>query len=85
MKIRTSDDNKYKIGTYVTTVENPGVNLVILSYSQRIYYCETVIDPQGKHKAYFEKEIQQIEKSDSSPLFMPAVPATDFVSAVVKK
>jgi hypothetical protein len=55
----TSKDNIYPIGTFVTAKVNPTLPLVIHQYYQRIYYCAVVNDPEHKHFAYFERELNQ--------------------------
>lgn len=57
MSYRTNSDNIYAAGTLITAVENPGLQLKIRKYYQRIYYCTVVSDVGRKELAYFEREL----------------------------
>jgi hypothetical protein len=57
MAYRANADNIYPEGTLVTAKIHPSLQLVIIKYLQRIYYCAPVDDKQGKQQAYFEREI----------------------------
>jgi len=57
MSYRTNTDNIYPEGMLVTAKINPSIQLVIVKYLQRIYYCARVGDEHGKQQAYFEREI----------------------------
>ena len=52
-----SNDNIYSVGTHITAIANPGQELVIHKYYQRIYYCAVAGQPDHKHFAYFEREL----------------------------
>ncbi len=52
-----SNDNLYPVGTNVSAKINPDLPLKIASYYQRIYYCAVVGNPEHKHFAYFEREL----------------------------
>lgn len=56
MKTQISD-NLYPEGTRVTAKMNPSLPLIIMKYYQRIYYCAVVGNPDHKHFAYFEREL----------------------------
>lgn len=53
----TNSDNIYATGTVVSAKANPGLQLKIMSYYQRIYYCAVVGDENGKQLVYFEREL----------------------------
>jgi hypothetical protein len=57
MSYRTNSDNLYPEGTRVTAKVNPALQLTIVKYMQRIYYCAVVGDEQSKQLAYFEREL----------------------------
>jgi hypothetical protein len=50
-------DNKYEEGSRITAIEAPTVQLTILHYIRRIYYCERVGDETHKLLSYFEREL----------------------------
>ena len=54
---RTKEDGIYKVGTTITAKDDPGLNLVIVKYYQRIYYCAVSGEPDRKQLAYFEREL----------------------------
>lgn len=60
MNYRTNTDNIYPEGTLVTAKTHPSLQLVIIKYLQRIYYCAAIGDEHGKQKAYFEREITPV-------------------------
>lgn len=43
--------------SHITAKENPALPLVIVKYYQRIYYCAVIGNPDHKHLAYFEGEL----------------------------
>lgn len=51
------NDNIYQEGTIISAKVNPGLQLMIHKYYQRIYYCSIVGNPGQKHFAYFEREL----------------------------
>jgi hypothetical protein len=57
MRQEIKNDNIYKVGTFISAGEAPDVKLIIMSYQQRIYYCEVVGKPDKKQLVYFEKEL----------------------------
>ncbi|HEY9047191.1 MAG TPA: hypothetical protein VIN08_14900 [Ohtaekwangia sp.] len=57
MSSRTNDDHLYPEGALVTAKVNPSVQLVIVKYLQRIYYCAVVGNEHAKQQAYFEREL----------------------------
>ena len=57
MSYRTNSDNIYAEGTPITAKEHPALNLKIMKYYQRIYYCAVVGDEDRKQLAYFEREL----------------------------
>ena len=57
MSYRTNSDNIYAEGTLITARENPGLQLKIMKYYQRIYYCDIVGHADRKQLAYFEREL----------------------------
>lgn len=57
MSYRTDVDNIYPLGSTITAKENPTTNLVIVKYYQRIYYCQSVAEPEAKQRVYFEREL----------------------------
>jgi hypothetical protein len=60
MSERINNDNIYKIGSLVTSRDNPSRKLVIRQYYQRIYYCSIVESPEVKELAYFERELMNL-------------------------
>lgn len=50
-------DNIYPEGSFITAKEAPSVQLKIVAYKQRIYYCAVVGNEGGKQLAYFEREL----------------------------
>lgn len=57
MNYHTNSDNIYPEGILITAIENPGLQLRIMKYYQRIYYCAIVNDPAQKQRVYFEREL----------------------------
>jgi len=57
MTINDNTDNIYKEGTVICAKENPGLQLIITKYFQRIYYCAVIGEPKHKILAYFEREL----------------------------
>lgn len=57
MSERTNSDNLYPEGTLVIAKTNPSLQLVIVKYLQRIYYCAVVGNEHKKQQAYFEREL----------------------------
>ena len=57
MSYRPNNDNVYKQGSLIYAKENPALQLVIVAYCQRIYYCAPATDIKGKQRAYFEREL----------------------------
>lgn len=57
MSYHTNSDNIYPEGTLIKANENPGLQLRIMKYYQRIYYCAVVDDPTQKQRVYFEREL----------------------------
>jgi hypothetical protein len=62
MSYRTNSDNIYAEGTQITAKENPSRMLKIISYRQRIYYCDVVGEEDRKQLAYYERELAQPSK-----------------------
>jgi hypothetical protein len=57
MSYKSNTDNIYPEGTLITAKADPSVQLRIVKYYQRTYYC-TVVGEEGKKQlAYFEKEL----------------------------
>ena len=52
-----NNDNIYKVGSWISAKVNPGVQLVIKEYLDRIYYCGVKSEPDIKLLAYFEHEL----------------------------
>ncbi|NIJ54790.1 hypothetical protein FHS68_003977 [Dyadobacter arcticus] len=50
-------DNRYQEGSMITAIEAPLIQLVIIHYIRRIYYCEKVGDENHKLLSYFEREL----------------------------
>jgi len=57
MSYRTNSDNIFAEGTMITARENPSLELKIMKYRQRIYYCAIAGDADKKQLAYFEREL----------------------------
>jgi hypothetical protein len=57
MSYRTNADNMYSEGTLITALDNPSLQLKIMKYYQRIYYCAVVGEEERKQLAYFEREL----------------------------
>jgi len=57
MSYQTNTGNIYPEKSFITAKEAPTVQLKIVAYKQRIYYCAVVGDEEGKQLAYFEREL----------------------------
>jgi hypothetical protein len=57
MSYQTNTDNIYPEGILITAKENASLQLKIINYKQRIYYCAVVGDEERKQLAYFEREL----------------------------
>jgi hypothetical protein len=57
MSLNSNTDNIYKEGTIITAKVAPGLNLKVMRYYHRIYYCASVDGPTKKYLAYFEREL----------------------------
>ena len=57
MSYKTNTDNIYPEGTMITAKAAPAVQLKIVKYYQRIYYCAAVDDPTGKQLVYFQQDL----------------------------
>jgi hypothetical protein len=57
MSYKTHTDNIYKEGTIIRAKAKPDLELVIMRYFQRTYYCSIVGDATSQHLAYFEREL----------------------------
>lgn len=57
MSYRTNTDNIYPEGSLITAKEAPSVQLKIVAYNQRIYYCAVVGDEGRKQLTYYEREL----------------------------
>ena len=57
MSYQTNKDNVYPEGSFIAAKENPSIQLKIVAYKQRIYYCAVVGDEERKQLAYFEREL----------------------------
>jgi hypothetical protein len=57
MRNQTNTDNIYAAGSFITAKANPLIQLKIVAYKQRIYYCAVVGDEAAKQLAYFEREL----------------------------
>lgn len=57
MSYRTNTDNIYETGTLIAAKVDPSVQLRIVKYYQRIYYCAIVGDEMAKQLVYFEREL----------------------------
>jgi hypothetical protein len=57
MSDQTNTDNLYPEGSFITAKVAPSVQLKIVAYKQRIYYCAVVGDEERKQLAYFEREL----------------------------
>jgi len=47
----------YSSGTIITAKTHPDINLKIVRYYQRIYYCADVNNPQHKNLVYYYHEL----------------------------
>jgi hypothetical protein len=52
-----NNDNRYAIGSHITAKEAPTRKLIIRTYKQRIYYCNSLQEPASRELAYFEHEL----------------------------
>jgi hypothetical protein len=57
MSYQSNTDNIYQEGGFITAQENPALQLRIVKYYQRIYYCAVVGDEARKQLVYFEREL----------------------------
>jgi hypothetical protein len=57
MKTPINDDNRYKQGTIISARIDPTIQLRILEYKERIYYCDRVDQLDKTILAYFEREL----------------------------
>ena len=57
MAYQTNTDNIYPEGSFITAKEAQSVQLKIVAYRQRIYYCAVVGDEGRRQLAYFEREL----------------------------
>jgi len=57
MRKEIKDDNLYQEGSVISAKVNPSLELMIMKYRQRIYYCSVVDHPELNNFAYFEKEL----------------------------
>lgn len=57
MRYPTNTDNIYAKGSFITAREAPTIQLKIIAYKQRIYYCTIVGNQAQKQLAYFEREL----------------------------
>jgi hypothetical protein len=71
MTDRLIKDNRYEEGSIILAKANPKVNLLIIEYLQRIYYCVEVNHPQQKQLVYFERELVSPTQLSQSRQFTP--------------
>jgi hypothetical protein len=57
MSYKTNSDNIYKEGTIVRAKAKPELELIIMRYFQRTYYCSVVGDATRQLLTYFEREL----------------------------
>lgn len=57
MGYQTNTDNIYPEGTLITAKKDPSLQLKIVKYIQRIYYCDVVGDETRQQLAFFEREL----------------------------
>lgn len=57
MSYHTNSDNIYAEGSFITAKKNPSVQMEIVAYKQRIYYCVIVGDKERKQLVFFEREL----------------------------
>jgi hypothetical protein len=57
MSYKTNSDNKYKEGTLIFAKSHPDVQLKIIRYYHRTYYCAIVGEASEKSLEYFEHEL----------------------------
>ena len=76
------NDNIYKVGTLIKAKDNPGMDLIIHSYLQRIYFCAELGNPHGKHLAYFEGELISPSSEPQPDPFMRVTDKKDSVSLI---
>lgn len=71
MSYRTNSDNIYPEGTLITAKADPSLQLTIVKYYQRIYYCAVVGKENGEQQAYFEKDLMPpASKNDPSKTYI---------------
>jgi hypothetical protein len=49
--------NKFNKGEVVRAIVNPTLELVVMRYVHKIYYCKIQVDPDHRELAYFEREL----------------------------
>jgi hypothetical protein len=57
MGYKTHSDNIYKEGTIIRAKVKPELDLIIMRYFQRTYYCGVVGDATRQQLTYFEREL----------------------------
>jgi hypothetical protein len=63
MSYKSNTDNIYKEGTIIRAKRKPDVELIIMRYFHRTYYCAPVENRSQAHLAYFERELIPPNKS----------------------
>lgn len=51
------DNAVYKPGTILFAKDHPSIQLRVIKYLQRIYYCERVGNEEVRQLAYFHREL----------------------------
>jgi hypothetical protein len=67
MGFKRENDNIYKMGTVVTTKENPGRKLLIKKYIHRTYYCAVIGDAET-NLTYLERDLVLAPPEDSGSI-----------------
>jgi hypothetical protein len=57
MSQRPISDNIYPEGSLITAFVDPALQLRIVRYYQRIYYCAVVGEESGKQLVYYQREL----------------------------
>jgi hypothetical protein len=57
MRELITTDNLFRVGTLIKARVEPDLQLKIMSYNQRIYYCGVVSDPKRKQLVFYEREL----------------------------
>jgi hypothetical protein len=57
MRELITTDNLFRVGTLIKAKEYPDLQLKIMSYNQRIYYCGIVSEPKRKELVYYDREL----------------------------